>query len=124
MPSATLAASAAVIGGALWVLDAALGGGDGPLSSTLFLVGMAFLVVAAAVFGTSLVRSDALAMRVTVGLASGLLMLCLVQAFRPPDTPWYDGCWGILALVVGGTSLLRRRRSDAGERPAEGAHTR
>jgi drug/metabolite transporter (DMT)-like permease len=123
MPPAKLAASAAVLGGALWIVNALLGDGDDPLSSTLFLVGMACLVVAAAIFGTSLVRSNARAMRITVGVASGLLMLCLVEAFRPADTPWYNGFWGILAVVVGGLGLLRSR-GGAGGRPAQGAPAR
>ncbi|RYB93459.1 hypothetical protein EUA93_03230 [Nocardioides oleivorans] len=122
MPPAKLAASAAVLGGVLWIAHAVLGGGDDPLSSTLFLVGLAALVVAAGIFGTSLVKSNAVAMRVTVGVASGLLMLSLVEAFRPPGTAWYNGFWGILALVVGGTSLLRSRGRAADGRPAQGAH--
>ncbi|GAA1927715.1 hypothetical protein [Nocardioides hwasunensis] len=124
MPPAKLAATAAVLGGALWVLHAVLGGGDDPLSRTLFLVGFAALVVAAAVFGTSLVKSDAVGMRIVVGLASGLLVVSLVEAFRPAATHWYDGVWGILALAAGGASLLRSRSSGAGGRPAQGAHAR
>lgn len=125
MPPAKLAAAGAVLGGALWIVHALLGGGDDPLSDILFLVGMASLVVAGAVFGTSLVKSDAVAMRATVGLASGLLVLSLVEAFRPADTPWYNGFWGILAVVVGGISLARNRGSDAGGgRPTQGVHAR
>ncbi|SEC39671.1 hypothetical protein SAMN04489844_2219 [Nocardioides exalbidus] len=124
MPPAKLAAAGAVLGGALWIVHALLGGGDDPLSDILFLVGMASLVVAGAVFGTSLVKSDAVAMRATVGLASGLLVLSLVEAFRPADAPWYNGFWGILAVVVGGISLARNRGSDAGGRPTQGVHAR
>jgi hypothetical protein len=122
MPPAKLSASLAVLGGALWVVHALLGGGSDPLPSTLHFVGLACLLVASAVFGTTLVRSDAVAMRLVVGLASGLLTLSLVEAFRPVDTPWYDGSWGVLALLLGGLSLLRRRGSAPGR--AAGAHTR
>jgi hypothetical protein len=124
MPPAKLAASAAVLGGVLWVVHAVIGGGDDPLATTLFFVGMAALVVAAAVFGTSLVKSNAVAMRGVVGVASGLLMISLVEAFRPPDTPWYNGFWGILAIIVGGLALLRSRGSAPGGRTAHGAHAR
>jgi hypothetical protein len=125
MPPAKISAAAAVLGGALWVVHAVLGGGDDPVATTLFFVGMAALVLAAAIFGTSLVKSNAVAMRGVVGVASGLLMLSLVEAFRPPDTPWYIGFWGILAIVVGGLSLLRGRGGATdGGRPAHGAHAR
>ena len=123
MPIAKLSASAALAGGVLWVLHALLGGGDDPLPATLHFLGLACLMAAAAAFGTTLVRSDALAMRVTVGLASGLLALSVTEAFRPAGSPWYDGTWGLLAALVGGSSLLRRRGRGPG-RTASGAHAR
>lgn len=123
MPSVKIAAPAALLGGVLWIAHALLGGGSGPLSSTLQIVGLGCLLVAAAVFGSSLVRSDAVGMRIVVGLASGLLALSLIEAFRPGDTAWYDAFWGIVAAVLGGVSLLRARRRSSG-RPAAGAHAR
>ncbi|MDZ5663097.1 hypothetical protein HN031_10645 [Nocardioides sp. zg-1308] len=123
MPPAKLAAAAALLGGLLWVVRALLGGGSDPLAGTLFLIGLALLLVGAAVFGTTLVRSDAVAMRVTVGLAAGLLALSLTEAFRPADTPWYDGGWGVLAVLLGGLGLVRGRRGASG-RPGAGAHSR
>ena len=123
MPTAKLAAGAAVLGGLLWVLHAVLGGGSDPLPSTLHFLGLAFLLLSAAVFGASLVKSDAVAMRVTVGFASALLLLAVVEAFRPRDTPWYDGAWGILFALLGGIALLRGRgRSTPGRH--SGAHAR
>ena len=49
-------------------------------------------------------------MRVVVGLASGLLALSLIEAFRPPDNAWYDGFWGIVAALVGGRRPAARSR--------------
>jgi len=63
-------------------------------------------------------------MRVVVGLASGLLALSLVEAFRPGDTPWYDGFWGIVAAVLGGLALLRGRGRSSGRSATGGAHAR
>lgn len=124
MPVGKLSATAALLGGVLWIVHALLGGGNDPLPSTLHFVGLAFVLVASAVFGSSLVKSDALGMRVVVGLASGLLALSLIEAFRPADSPWYDGFWGVVAGVMGGVALLRGRgRSTARSAPG-GAHSR
>ncbi|WP_210650080.1 hypothetical protein [Nocardioides sp. SYSU D00065] len=122
MPPAKLAAAAALLGGALWILYALLGGGDDPVPSALHLLGLGCLLVAAGAFGTTLVRSDALAMRIFVGFASALLALSLVEAFRQPDNAWYDGCWGIAAVLLGGYGLRRTRGGS--RRTATGAHAR
>jgi len=118
---ARLAAVLSLLGGALWILHALLGGGSDPLASTLHFVGLACLLVASAVFGATLVKSDAVAMRVVVALASGLLTLSLIEAFRPADSTWYDGVWGGIAALIGVTALLRGRR-DPGR--SSGAHAR
>lgn len=123
MPPAKLSAALALLGGVLWILHALLGGGSDPLPSSLQLIGMACLMVASAIFGATLVRSDAVAMRLVVGVASALLTLSLVEAFRLPATPWYDGTWGILAAALGGVSLLRGRGRSPG-RPPAGSHAR
>jgi hypothetical protein len=120
---AKLAPGAALLGGVLWIVHAVLGGGSDPLPATLHFVGLAFIVVAAAVFGSTLVKSDAVAMRVTVALASGLLALALIEAFRVTDSAWYDGFWGVVAALVGGIALLRGRGQSPG-RPRHGAHAR
>jgi hypothetical protein len=120
---AKLAPGAALLGGVLWIVHAVLGGGSDPLPATLHLAGLAFIVVASAVFGSTLVKSDAVAVRVTVALASGLLALALVEAFRVTDSAWYDGSWGIVAALIGGIGLLRGRGQPSG-RPRHGAHAR
>ena len=107
----------------LWILYALLGGGSDPLSSTLRFVGLACVLLASAAFGSTLVKSDAVGMRVVVALASGLLVLSLIEAFRMSDTPWYDGFWGAVAALLGGIGLLRSRGQSPGRRPA-GAHAR
>ena len=116
-----LAAPLALAGGVLWILHAVLGGGDDPVAAILHFVGLACLLAAAGLFGSGLVKSDAVGMRVVVGLASALLALSLMEAFRPRDSGWYDGAWGVLAALLGGVALLRRRRHG---RPAAGAHSR
>jgi hypothetical protein len=118
-----ISASAALLGGVLWILHALVGGGSDPLAGTLHFVGLGCLLVAAAVFGSTLVKSDAVGMRVVVALASGLLALAVIEAFRPAGTSWYDGFWGVVAALVGGFALLRGRGRASG-RPAAGAHAR
>jgi hypothetical protein len=122
MPYAKLSASAALTGGLMWIAHALLGGGSDPVTSTLHFLGLACLIVAAAVFGTTLVKSDAVGMRVVVGVASGLLALSLIEAFRPADAAWYDGFWGVVAAAIGGLALARNRGRAPG-RPT-GAHAR
>ncbi len=124
MSTAKLSASAALLGGVLWILHAVLGAGNDPLSGTLHFVGLACVLVAAAVFGSSLVKSDAIVMRVVVGLASALLALSLIEAFRQPDNAWYDGFWGIVAALIGGIALLRGRDAGARHHGTRGTHSR
>ena len=94
MLPAKLAAPLALAGGVLWILHAVLGGGDDPVAAVLHFVGLACILAAAGLFGSGLVKSDAVGMRVVVGLASALLALSLIEAFRPRDSAWYDGAWG------------------------------
>ena len=121
---AKIAAGAALLGGVLWIVEALLGGGDDPLASTLHFVGLACIMVAAALFGSTLVRSGATGMRVVVGLASGLFALSMVEAFRMSDSPWYDGVWGIVVALLGGTALLRARGATSGRAAPGGARAR
>ncbi len=123
MPPAKLAASLALLGGALWILHALLGGGDGSVLDVLRVLGLACLMAASAAFGTTLVKGDAVAVRAVVGVASALLALSVIEAFRPADTPWYDGSWGVVAVVLGGLALVRGRARWTSRRPA-GAHAR
>ena len=122
MPGSMIAPLAALAGGFLWLAHAAVGG-SGPLTDTLYVLGRVCVLVAAAVFGSSLVKSDATGLRIVVGLASGLLALSLVEAFRPGDPALYDAFWGAIAAVLGGVALLRRRGRD-GERSRSGSHVR
>ncbi len=124
MSTAKLSASAALLGGVLWILRALLGGGSDPLADTLHFVGLASVLAAATVFGSSLVRSDAMGMRIVVGLASGLLALSLIEAFRQPGNAWYDGFWGIVAALIGGVALWRGRGRSTGHSTARGSHSR
>lgn len=123
MPLAKISAAAALLGGVLWILYALLGGGTDPLPSTLRFVGLACVMVAAALFGSTLVRSGATGMRVVVGVASGLLALSMVEAFRVSGSGWYDGSWGIVVALIGGTALLRGR-SGSHRSGAGGVHAR
>jgi hypothetical protein len=123
MHPAKLAAGAAVLGGLIWVAHALLGGGSDPVPATLHFVGLACILAACATFGTTLVKSDAVAMRVTVGLASGLLALALVEAFRVTDSGWYDGFWGIVAALIGAVAFLRQRGRAPRAPRSGGAHS-
>ncbi|MCY4724969.1 hypothetical protein NYO98_01670 [Nocardioides sp. STR2] len=123
MPPAKLAASLALLGGVLWILHALLGGGDGTLLDVLHVLGLVCLMGASAVFGTTLVKSDAVAVRAVVGVASALLALSVVEAFRPDGTSWYDGFWGVVAVLLGGVALVRGR-GRAPARRTSGAHAR
>ena len=123
MPPAKLAASLALLGGVLWILHALLGGGDGTLLDVLHVLGLGCLMAASAVFGTTLVKSDAVAVRAVVGVASALLALSVVEAFRPADMSWYDGSWGVVAVLLGGLALVRGR-GRAPVRRTSGAHAR
>ncbi len=121
-----IAPIAALAGGVLWLAHAALGS-SGPLTDTLYALGLVLVLVAAAVFGSSLVKSDALALRIVVGLASGLLALSLIEAFRPGDSTLYYAFWGAVAVLLGGFALLRGRGRGPGrgdDRPRSGAHSR
>lgn len=124
VPPAKLAAGAALLGGLLWIAHALLGGGTDPLAATLHFLGLGLVVVAAAAFGSTLVKSDAVAMRVTVGLASGLLALAMIEAFRVTDSGWYDGFWGIVAALIGGLAVLRGRGKSSRPPRSGGAHAR
>lgn len=123
MPPAKLAASSlALLGGVLLILHALLGG-DGLLLDALRVVGLVSLMVASALFGTTLVKGDAMGVRAVVAVASGLLALSVIEAFRPADAGWYDGFWGVVAALLGGLGILRTRGRSGGRRPA-GAHVR
>lgn len=124
MNPARLAAGAAFLGGLLWIAHALLGGGTDPVPATLHFVGLAFIIAAAAAFGSTLVKSDAVAMRITVGVASGLLALAMIEAFRGTQSAWYDGFWGIVAALIGGLALLRGRGKQQRAPRGGGAHSR
>ena len=98
------------------------GGDRGPVGA--HLVGLGCILLASAIFGSTLVKSDAVAMRVVVALASGLLALALIEAFRVTDSAWYDGFWGVVAALLGAIGLLRQRGRAPRAPRAGGAHSR
>ncbi len=124
MPPAKIAAGTALLGGVLWIVYALLGGGSDLLPSLLQGCGLACVLVASAAFGATLVKSDAVGMRVVVGLASGLLALSLIEAFRLGGSAWYDGFWGIVAASVGALALVRGRRRPVDRSTSGGVHAR
>lgn len=105
-----LAPLASLVGGHLLLLHALVG--SGALADTMRLLGIALVVVAAAIFGSGLVRSDVQAMRGVTGLTAGLLALSMIEAFRPGTgaATGYYAAWGAVALIVGGVAVLRARR--------------
>lgn len=122
MPRSLITPLAALAGGILWLAHAAVGA-SGPLSGTLYALGLMLVLVAAAIFGSSLVKSDAIGLRVVVGLASGLLALSLIEAFRPSGSVLYDAFWGGVAALIGGVALVRARGAGV-ERPRPGSRRR
>ncbi len=108
MPRTSIAAVSALAGGVLWLLFAVLGG-TGVLADMLHLVGWILLMLAAAVFGSGLIRAGGNGQRIFVGVGFAVLILLAVEAFRTGDTPWYDAAWGGAAVLVGGATLLRAR---------------
>ena len=121
-PAKPAASSLALLGGVLLILHALLGG-DGLLLDALRVAGLVSLMAASAAFGTTLVKGDAMGVRAVVAVASGLLTLSVIEAFRPADAGWYDGFWGVVAAFLGGLGLLRARGRSGSRRPA-GAHVR
>ena len=107
MPPAKLAASLALLGGVLWILHALLGGGDGTLLDVLHVAGYVCLMGASAVFGTTLVKGDAVGVRAGGGGAGA-------QQARTG---------GVVAVLLGGLALARGRGRSPARRPA-GAHAR
>lgn len=104
----SVASTAAVVGGALWGLQWVVGPGDDPLGLTLLWGGLACLLVAAAATAVGLVTGDVVALRLLVMVAAPLLLWSVIDFFRPDDAGgWYHGCWGVAAVVVGGSGLWR-----------------
>lgn len=125
MPPATFASTTALIGGSLWLLESAVGGGGDPLGMTLHWGGLALVLLAAAVAASRLVSGSAVVLRAVVGVAAPLLVWSVLEFFRPGDAEWYAGVWGAFALVAGALGLWRARGERApGVRTSRGAHAR
>ena len=76
---ARLAAAAALVGGLLWIAHAVLGGGSDPVPATLHFVGLGFILVASAIFGSIAIEDGA------------------PSSWRPP---WFDTTIASAPLLV------------------------
>lgn len=111
MPRSFLAPASALLGGTLWILQSLVGTTAGPLGQTLHWVGLALVLLAAAVGAADLVTGDVLALRVLVAVAAPLLVWSVVEFFRSDGSGSYGALWGTLAAVAGTWQLWRDRRS-------------
>ncbi|MCD6640532.1 MAG: hypothetical protein LT071_11550 [Nocardioides sp.] len=124
MFSALFAPACAVGGGLLWLVPPVLGA-DGTTGSLLHAAGLVLLLVAVALWGSTLVASTIVPLRVVVAVATALLAWSLVELVRPAAPDWYDQALGVVAVLVGVAVGVRARGRER-EAPARrgGAHAR
>jgi hypothetical protein len=106
-----LGSAAAVVGGLLWIVAAALGWGEDPVSGTPYLAGLVLLVVAFAAWGYALVETAPVWLRAVVTVATPLLavMVWLIVRDSIPAEPVAVLVGAALLLAGGVTGLVRGR---------------
>jgi hypothetical protein len=122
MTSSKLASVAALLGGLVWLVNAALTWGDSGSGGDLYLVGQVGLVLGAAGLGYSLVAKAPIWLRAVVTVATVLLCYLLWYLIddglgEHPVSTLIGGAVLLLAAIVG----LARARS-AAPRPHAGGH--
>ena len=109
MTVSRLGSVAAIVGGLVWILVAALAWGDEDPGGVLYVVGYALLLVAGAAMGYSLVAKAPVWLRAVVTVANAalgaMLWLILDDSLSPGSTALLVG--GVLLLVGGGIGLTR-----------------
>jgi hypothetical protein len=105
-----VAAGSGLLGGVLWIVAAAMGWGDDPLtgtSDTLWLVGYGLFVLCSGLAGYSLVTGAPVWLRAVATFGAGALAASVVLSFAPelevPATPVMVG--GILLVLASGGAL-------------------
>ena len=101
---------AGLLGGLVWVVAAVLSWGDDELNQSLYLAGLALLVVAFAALGYSLVATAPVWLRAVVTVATPLLglMVWLILRDSLPSDYVAAAVGGVLLIVGGGVALGRR----------------
>jgi hypothetical protein len=119
MTVSRLGSVAAVLGGLVWILVAALAWGDEDPGGVLYLVGYALLLVAGAAMGYSLVAKAPVWLRAVVTVANAalgaMLWLILDDSLSPGSLALLVG--GVLLLVGGGIGLSRSSGPGSTDRP-------
>lgn len=109
MTVSRLGSVAAIVGGLVWILVAALAWGDEDPGGVLYVVGYALLLAAGAAMGYSLVAKAPVWLRAVVTVANAalgaMLWLILDDMLSPGSLALLVG--GLLLLVGGGIGLSR-----------------
>ena len=105
----------ALLGGLVWVAAAVLSWGDDELNQSLYLAGLALLVVAFAALGYSLVATAPVWLRAVVTVATPLLglMVWLILRDSLPSDYVAAAVGGVLLFVGGGIALGRGGRGES-----------
>lgn len=104
----------ALLGGLVWVVAAVLSWGDDELDQSLYLAGLALLVVAFAALGYALVATAPVWLRAVVTIATpllGLMVWLILRDSLPSD--YVAAAVGGVLLFVGGGIALGRARGDS-----------
>ena len=99
----------ALLGGLVWVAAAVLSWGDDELNQSLYLAGLALLVVAFAALGYSLVATAPVWLRAVVTIATpllGLMVWLILRDSLPSD--YVAAAVGGVLLFVGGEVAVRQ----------------
>ena len=109
----------ALLGGLVWVVAAVLSWGDDELDQSLYLAGLALLVVAFAALGYALVATAPVWLRAVVTIATPLLgvMVWLILRDSLPSDYVAAAVGGVLLFVGGGIALGRARGESPPPKP-------
>ena len=109
----------ALLGGLVWVVAAVLSWGDDELDQSLYLAGLALLVVAFAALGYALVATAPVWLRAVVTIATPLLgvMVWFILRDSLPSDYVAAAVGGVLLFVGGGIALGRARGESPPPKP-------
>jgi hypothetical protein len=126
MSVSRIGAVGAVLGGLVWIVAAVLSWGDEDLNQSLYVAGLALLVLAFAALGYALVATAPVWLRAVVTIATPLLgvMVWLILRDSLPSDYLSAMVGGVLLLVGGGIALGRSRGEAPPAKPEPPAHGR
>jgi hypothetical protein len=116
----------AILGGLVWVVAAVLSWGEEEVDPSLYVAGLALLVVAFAALGYALVATAPVWLRAVVTVATPLLgvMVWLILRDSLPSDDVSTMVGGVLLLVGGGIALGRSRGAKPPAKPEPPARGR